>query len=302
MTPWRKSQAKRERANGTACERKCEKRGTKSSCSFVSPTKKSLGAHVAMSRCSPSSFGVCTTLAMFSLSREVLATASAAGYIHLSSNSIYCCSALGCQSMVDAASGFHSACLLQTRESSYVASKFIRHWIGMYGALDVLHLDQGGEFMGAFMGLRVQQRLGNMALLNIMELRLRYLRLVQQRTPRYEEVGRAGYSPEQMVFGHSVSWLSDLAMCQLTTQLEYWPGQTVYFYTETRRRSRHVPCLTGKDGVVQRQFWQERGNEGLHGLHQILTDTWRHRNRHLRLLMSDQCQWKRERMCQSHQR
>eukprot|EP00971_Amphidinium_carterae_P351628 6492198-Amphidinium_carterae.1 len=217
-------------------------------------------------------------------------------------------------SMVDAASGFHHACLLKTRESGYVANKFIRHWIGVYGVPDVVHLDQGGEFMGAFMGVMeafaiptrvagsaaawqhgIAERHGAVlswilaALLHEQGINTAgdlKTALAASCAAKNTQVRRAGYSPEQMVFGRSMAWMSDLAdlgvenpklpqhtldgdvwkatvmraqasqafarlavssrmrrlmLRNIPVQREYWPGQLVYFYTEARRRSRHVP-------------------------------------------------------------
>eukprot|EP00971_Amphidinium_carterae_P308403 6128568-Amphidinium_carterae.6 len=217
-------------------------------------------------------------------------------------------------SMVDAASGYHAATLLKTRESGYVANKFIRHWILVYGAPGTVYIDQGGEFLGAFVGVLeafaipskvagssaawqhgMAERHGAVlawilaALLHeqgVKEAHDLKTALGAACAAKNSQVRRAGYSPEQMVFGKSMTWLSDLAdlgiehpalpqhtlegevwkstvraqasqafarlavssrMRRLIDSAEYayskgfWPGQLVYFYTEARRRSRHVP-------------------------------------------------------------
>eukprot|EP00971_Amphidinium_carterae_P327519 6458931-Amphidinium_carterae.1 len=223
-------------------------------------------------------------------------------------------------SMVDGASGYHAACLLKTRDSSYVANKFIRNWIGVYGAPATVYVDQGGEFMGAFMGVLeafaipskvagtaaawqhgVAERHGAVLAWILAALMHEHginsavdlkTALAASCSAKNAQLRRSGYSPEQMVFGRSMTWMSDLtnlgienpALPQHTldgevwkatvmrsqaaqafarlavssrmrrlmlknvpVQREFWPGQMVYFYTEARRRSRHVP-----DG----KFWR----------------------------------------------
>eukprot|EP00971_Amphidinium_carterae_P330263 6463201-Amphidinium_carterae.2 len=217
-------------------------------------------------------------------------------------------------SMVDAASGYHAACLLKSRESSYVANKFIHHWISAYGSPGTVYIDQGGEFFGAFVGVLeafaipsriagssaawqhgVAERHGAVlawilaALLHehgIQTAADLKTALAASCAAKNSQVRRSGYSPEQMVFGRSMTWLSDLAdlgvenpalpqhtldgevwkatvmrsqatqafarlavssrmrrlmLKNIPTPREFWPGQLVYFYTEARRRSRHVP-------------------------------------------------------------
>ena len=49
-------------------------------------------------------------------------------------------------SMVCAGTNKHAAVLLKTRKPSYVARKFIKHWIGAFGRPNRVVMDQGGEF------------------------------------------------------------------------------------------------------------------------------------------------------------
>lgn len=51
-------------------------------------------------------------------------------------------------SMVNGATSFHVAVLLQNRKANYVARKFYRHWCSLYGIPEVLFFD-GGEFGGS---------------------------------------------------------------------------------------------------------------------------------------------------------
>ena len=55
-------------------------------------------------------------------------------------------------SIVDGATSFHTAVLLQNRKANYVASKFHRHWCSLYGSPTTVFIDQGGEFDGEFVG------------------------------------------------------------------------------------------------------------------------------------------------------
>ena len=50
----------------------------------------------------------------------------------------------------------HDCYLLKTRRSDYVASKFLKHWLQVYGSPKVIVHDQGGEFEGAFVALLEQ--------------------------------------------------------------------------------------------------------------------------------------------------
>lgn len=44
----------------------------------------------------------------------------------------------------------HQACLLKTRRSDYVAGKFFRRWVQVFGVPKCITHDQGGEFELAF--------------------------------------------------------------------------------------------------------------------------------------------------------
>ena len=61
-----------------------------------------------------------------------------------------------CMSILCLGTGMHQATLLKTRRSDYVASKFLKHWLQLYGAPRKLVHDQGGEFEAAFVALMEQ--------------------------------------------------------------------------------------------------------------------------------------------------
>ena len=49
-------------------------------------------------------------------------------------------------SMLCAGTNKHAAVLLKTRKASYVAQKFVKHWIAPFGRPSRIVMDQGGEF------------------------------------------------------------------------------------------------------------------------------------------------------------
>ena len=53
-------------------------------------------------------------------------------------------------SMLDIGTMMHQACLLKTRRSDYVAGKFFRRWVQVFGVPKCITHDQGGEFELAF--------------------------------------------------------------------------------------------------------------------------------------------------------
>ena len=55
-------------------------------------------------------------------------------------------------SVVDAASSYHAAVLLRNRNAEHVARKMARHWCSIHGIPEIMVIDQGGEFDGAFIG------------------------------------------------------------------------------------------------------------------------------------------------------
>ena len=61
-----------------------------------------------------------------------------------------------CMSILCLGTGMHQATLLKTRRSDYVASRFLKHWLQLYGAPRKLVHDQGGEFEAAFVALMEQ--------------------------------------------------------------------------------------------------------------------------------------------------
>ena len=58
-----------------------------------------------------------------------------------------------CLSAVDLGTRYHMAVLLKTRRSDYVAQKFLRHWVQVFGVPEHITHDQGGEFELSFIQL-----------------------------------------------------------------------------------------------------------------------------------------------------
>ena len=55
-----------------------------------------------------------------------------------------------CLSMLDIGTVKHDAVMLKSKRSDYVAQKFFRHWVSIYGAPGKITHDQGGEFERTF--------------------------------------------------------------------------------------------------------------------------------------------------------
>eukprot|EP00971_Amphidinium_carterae_P032354 637380-Amphidinium_carterae.2 len=140
--------------------------------------------------------------------------------------------------MVDLATNYHMACLLKTRDSAYVARKFIQQWIAHFGVPWVISLDQGGEFAGLFarlleeaaipsrvsgahaswqqgvverhngiLGHMLSAVLYNNTVKEWADIKVALASTVQAKNAC---IRRSGYSPEQFVFGRSLSWMWDL--------------------------------------------------------------------------------------------
>ena len=56
-------------------------------------------------------------------------------------------------SAFDAGPCWHAACLLRIRTPEHAANKLLALWFAPYGALELLIVDQGGEFEGAFVAM-----------------------------------------------------------------------------------------------------------------------------------------------------
>ena len=56
-------------------------------------------------------------------------------------------------SMIDIGTLFHQAVMLKTRQSEYVASKWVRHWYSQFGCPSRMTHDQGGEFEKGFVAM-----------------------------------------------------------------------------------------------------------------------------------------------------
>ena len=55
-----------------------------------------------------------------------------------------------CLSMLDLGTVKHDACMVKCKKSSYIAGKFFRHWVAIYGVPEKITTDQGGEFEKTF--------------------------------------------------------------------------------------------------------------------------------------------------------
>ena len=56
-------------------------------------------------------------------------------------------------SAVDAGTSWHAACVLKNRTPVHVVKKLLAIWFAPYGAPEMLVVDPGGEFEGAFIGM-----------------------------------------------------------------------------------------------------------------------------------------------------
>ncbi|CAE8702081.1 unnamed protein product [Polarella glacialis] len=128
--------------------------------------------------------------------------------------------------------------LIKTRQSGYVAQKFLKSWIMHYGVPQEIVHDQGGEFTGEFgqllddlaipskvtgshagFQLAVGERHGG--ILNNILMAIVYEHQVEGKpqmamalaaaiTAKNSLLKRHGYTPEQAVFGRSLNWAQDL--------------------------------------------------------------------------------------------
>ncbi len=142
-------------------------------------------------------------------------------------------------SMVCAGTNKHAAVLLKTRKASYVAQKFIKHWIGPFGRPARIVMDQGGEFerewilmleqfgihsttTGSHAGWQhaLAERHGAMlgicwhALIVDFRIETRHdmaTSLAAALDAKNETVTRQGYSPNMLVFGKCLSYPELLA-------------------------------------------------------------------------------------------
>ena len=55
-----------------------------------------------------------------------------------------------CLSILDLGTVKHDAVMLKNRRSDYIAGKFLRHWVALYGCPSLITHDQGGEFEQSF--------------------------------------------------------------------------------------------------------------------------------------------------------
>ncbi|MFM7984158.1 MAG: hypothetical protein ACKPKO_33015, partial [Candidatus Fonsibacter sp.] len=56
-------------------------------------------------------------------------------------------------SVVDGGTSWHAACLLKTRKPEHVVRKLLALWVAPYGVPEIIVVDQGGEFDGAFIAM-----------------------------------------------------------------------------------------------------------------------------------------------------
>lgn len=139
-------------------------------------------------------------------------------------------------SMLDLGTAKHDACLLKTRRSDYVASKFLRRWVNQYGAPKAITHDQGGEFEMAFTqlladlaipstvtaahagwqlaaGERHGGMLGDMVHAVVQEHHSEGYKAMQEAlaaatAAKNATIAKDGYTPNQRVFGYEVRWPS----------------------------------------------------------------------------------------------
>ena len=139
-------------------------------------------------------------------------------------------------SMFDLGTAKHDACLLKTRRSDYVASKFLRRWVNQYGAPKAITHDQGGEFELAFTqmledlaipstvtaahagwqlaaGERHGGILGDMVHAIVQEHLSEGYKAMQEvlaaaTAAKNATLSKDGYTPNQRVFGYDVRWPS----------------------------------------------------------------------------------------------
>eukprot|EP00971_Amphidinium_carterae_P265861 5273952-Amphidinium_carterae.1 len=141
-------------------------------------------------------------------------------------------------SLVDAASSYHVAVLLKTRQAEHVASKVLKHWIMHYGCPRAVVHDLGGEFGGAFAQLLealsvpsrvtaahspwsngfIERQGGILAFLLsgiLWEFQVETksdlkLALASACMAKNAQLRRCGYSPESYVFGRALEWIPAL--------------------------------------------------------------------------------------------
>ena len=73
-------------------------------------------------------------------------------HLHLDIKYVYDCrrKKYACLSILDLGTVKHDAHMVKTKKSSYIARKFFRHWIAVYGVPEKITTDQGGEFESTF--------------------------------------------------------------------------------------------------------------------------------------------------------
>ena len=139
-------------------------------------------------------------------------------------------------SVLDLGTAKHDACMLKTRRSDYVASKFLRRWINVYGPPKAITHDQGGEFELAFTqlledmaipstvtaahagwqlaaGERHGGLLGNLVQSIVDEHGCEGYKAMQEAlaaatAAKNSTLTKDGYSPNQRVFGVELKWPS----------------------------------------------------------------------------------------------
>ena len=137
-------------------------------------------------------------------------------------------------SMICAGTNKHAAVLLKTRKASYVARKFIKHWIAPFGRPSRIVMDQGGEFEREWMLMLEQfgihsvttgshagwqhalaERHGGLLGVTWHSLVVQYnveskedmgVALAAAVEAKNEVMTRRGYSPNMMVFGKNITY------------------------------------------------------------------------------------------------
>ena len=183
-------------------------------------------------------------------------------------------------SVVCAGTNKHMAVMLKTRKASYVARKFIKHWIAVFGRPERIVMDQGGEFErdwilmleqygifstttgshagwqhalaerhGGLLGITWHALVVNFRVVSRADMALSLAAAVEAKN---ETVTRRGYSPNMLVFGKSIHYpelLGEEQFDQVTM------SQALDTESEMARRSKmrmHARQVLLRDDVQQK--------------------------------------------------
>ena len=118
-------------------------------------------------------------------------------------------------SILDIGTMMHQACLLKTRRSDYVAGKFFRRWVQIFGVPKCITHDQGGEFAawqlaagerhGGILGTMVQAIVSEHGTEGYKNMQAALASAVAAKNATST---KEGYSPNQRVYGVELKWPS----------------------------------------------------------------------------------------------